>query len=144
MAARPRALTFAFALLAAASRCAWADVLPGEWDIATTVSVSGQPGSVGPLHQTQCLDAAQAGSPAATFGSLASLGAGCALSDKRDDGSSLSFHVTCSGPIAAEGSGAVSYGPDRMEGELDMRSIIAGQQVATRSHVAARRIGPCQ
>ena len=144
MVVRPRALAFAFALLTAASRCAWADVLPGEWDIATTVAVVGQPGSVGPVHQTQCLGAAQADSPAATFGSLASLGAGCALSDKRDDGSSLSFHVTCSGPIATDGSGAVTYGPDHMEGDLQMQNTIAGQQVTTQSHVAARRIGPCQ
>ena len=142
MAARARAL--AFALLAAASRCACADVLPREWDIATTVAVLGQSGSVGPVHQTQCLGAAQAGGPAATLGSLASRGAGCALSDKRGDGSSLSFHVTCSGPIAADGAGTVTYGPDHMEGELEMRSTIAGQQVTTQSHIAARRIGPCQ
>jgi hypothetical protein len=142
MAARPRAL--AFALLAAASRCAFADVLPGEWDIVTTVSVSGQSGSIGPMHQTQCLDAAQAANPAGLFGPQASAGAGCTLSDKRDDGSSLSFRLSCIGPFAADGSGAVSYGPDHMDGELRLRGSIAGQQFETRSHVAAHRIGPCQ
>ncbi len=142
MGARPRA--FAFALLALMSRNGLADVRPGEWDIATTVSVSGQSASVGPLHQTQCLGAAQAGNPASLFGPLSGLGAGCTLSDRRDDGSRLSFHFTCIGPFAADGSGKVSYGPDRVDGELEMRSTIVGQQFDTRSHVAARRIGPCQ
>lgn len=144
MAARARALAFAFALLAAASRCAWADVLPGEWDIATTVAVVGQPGTIGPMHQTQCLDAAQAANPAGLFGPQAGAGAGCTLSDKRDDGSSLSFRLSCIGPFAADGSGAVSYGPDHMDGELRLRGSIAGQQFESHSHVAAHRIGPCQ
>ncbi|HUJ86736.1 MAG TPA: DUF3617 family protein [Burkholderiales bacterium] len=142
MAAASRAALLA--LLAALPFAARADVLPGEWDIATTVSVSGQAGSVGPLHQTRCLDATQAANPGALFGPLAGAGAGCSLSDKRDNGSSLSFHLTCIGPFAADGSGTVSYGPDRMDGELQLRSSIAGQQFDTRSHVAAHRIGPCQ
>jgi hypothetical protein len=142
MAAGSRA--FVFALLAVLSRAARADVLPGEWDIATTVAVAGQSASVGPLHQTQCLGAAQAASPAALFGPLSGTAAGCSLSDKRDDGSSLTFRLTCIGPFAADGSGTVSYGPDRMDGDLDLRSRIAGQEFDTRSHVAAHRIGPCQ
>jgi Protein of unknown function (DUF3617) len=139
-----RAHAFAFALLATLARAALADVLPGEWDISTTVAVSGQAGSIGPLHQTQCLGPAQAADPAALFGPLSGAAAGCALTDKRDYGSSLSFRLTCIGPFAADGSGSVSYGPDRMEGDLELRSTIAGQQFDTRSHVSAHRIGPCQ
>ena len=142
MGARSRAL--AFSLLAAVSRCALADVLPGVWDIATTVSVSGQSGSIGPLHQTQCLNATQAGNPAALFGPMSGAGAGCTLSDKRDDGRSLSFLLTCVGPFAADGSGTVSYGPDQVDGDLQLRSSIAGQEFDTHSHVEAHRIGPCQ
>jgi hypothetical protein len=133
---------FAFALLAMLSGAARADVQSGEWDIATTVTVAGQAGSIGPLHQTQCLGAAQAANPEALFGPLS--GAGCLLSHKRDDGSRLSFRLTCNAPFAAQGSGTVSYGPDRVEGDLELRSSIAGQEFDTRSHVAAHRIGPCQ
>jgi Protein of unknown function (DUF3617) len=140
MAAVSRALPLA--LLALSLRTACADVLAGEWDIATTVSVSGQAGSIGPLHQTQCLGATQAANPEALFGPLS--GAGCLLSHKRDDGSRLSFRLTCNAPFTAEGSGTVSYGPDHVEGDLELRSSIAGQEFDTRSHVAAHRIGPCQ
>jgi Protein of unknown function (DUF3617) len=134
----------ALALLAALPLAARADILPGEWDIATTVSLLGQPGSIGPMHQTQCLDAAQAANPAALFGPLSGAAAGCSLSDKRDNGASLTFRLTCTGAFAADGSGTVSYGPDRMDGDLQLHSSIAGQQFDTRSHVAAHRTGPCK
>jgi Protein of unknown function (DUF3617) len=132
------------ALSLALPPAARADVLPGEWDIATTVAVSGQAGSIGPMHQTECLDASRAGDPSALLGPMSAMGAGCSLSDKRDDGSSLSFRLTCIGPFAADGSGTVSYGPDHADGDLELRSSIAGQEFDTRSHVAAHRIGPCK
>jgi Protein of unknown function (DUF3617) len=134
----------ALALLAALPLAARADVLAGNWDIATTVSVLGQPGSIGPMHQTQCLDPAQAANPAALFGPLAGAGAGCSLSDKRDDGRSLTFRLTCIGPFTADGSGTISYGPDHVDGDLQLKSSIAGQEFDTRSHVAAHRTGPCR
>lgn len=131
------------ALMAAASP-ARADIGAGNWEMEITTSISGLPGggtqATGPVKQTQCLRAEDARDPARLFGNPAG---GCDFTNRRDDGSTFRFDISCSGQAPLSGNGEVRYARDTLEGEVAVRVGAGSQAIETRSRIRARRVGPC-
>ena len=126
------------AILAVAG-AARADVEPGNWEVSITTSVPGTPGEIGPVVRTRCLSAEDARDPSHVLGP----GGGCDFTDRRDDGSVYTFAIVCGGQMPMRGVGSVRYGAASMEADLELSGDAGGQSFATRSHVSARRLGPC-
>ncbi len=132
----------ALVLLAAAAAPGHADIGEGRWEMKITTELPGLPVGIGPVEQTQCLTAAEARDPARLFGGS---GAGCAFTNRRDDGATYRFELSCaSGMAQVSGSGEIRYTSDTLQGELLMRLGAEGQALEMRSHIQARRLGPCR
>ncbi len=121
------------------------NIEPGNWEFTVDVHAEGlgalQP-KPGPIVQTRCISAEQAANPAKVLGDAGARGE-CQFSNQRDTGSEFTFEVNCTGRIPVHGSGKMRYGAQTLDGDLDLDSDAQGTQFKTRSHVSARRLGPC-
>ena len=115
-----------------------ADIGEGSWELEITTSM---PGGTGSAKQTQCLRAEDGRDPARLFGSP---GAGCQFTNRRDDGSSYRFDISCTGPTPLSGGGLMRYSREALAGEIALRIGSGAQSVETNTRLRARRIGPCQ
>jgi hypothetical protein len=126
------------ALLFFFSTAALADgVAPGNWELSVTSQLGPQAQAVSGT-QTQCFTEADARDPGRILGGTSGT---CEFSNRRDDGSTFSFNVVCSGPLPMKGSGAVRYTPGTLEGDLDLTDDKGG--FGMRTTVKGRRLGPC-
>lgn len=130
-----------FVVLALALLPARADIGEGNWEMEISTSMPGMPAGAGTTQQTQCLRAEDGRDPAKLFGSP---GAGCQFSNRRDDGSSYRFDISCTGPTPLSGGGEMRYSRDTLDGEIAIRIGAGAQSMETRSRIRARRVGPCR
>lgn len=129
--------TLLLALFATAA--AAGDVQPGNWEMTVTLSVEGSSGAMAPVTQTRCLTEAEARDPSRLVGSTA-----CEFTNKRDDGSEMSFDVACGGQLPMRGKGVVRYSAQNVAATLELSADAGGQKLATRSQLSARRLGDCK
>jgi hypothetical protein len=117
----------------------------GNWEFTVDVHAEGlgalQP-KPGPIVNTRCISAEQAANPAKVLGDAGARGE-CQFSNQRDTGSEFTFEVQCTGRIPVHGSGKIRYSAQTLDGDLDRDGDAQGMQFKTRSHVSARRLGPC-
>ena len=125
--------TWGFIMLLAASP-AWADLEPGNWEITARVEVQGVQDPQA-ITQTECLTP----EPAPRLPNRLP-GSGCELLNKNDNGSLITFDVACATQPPVRGSGKVSYSPQSLEGDLELRL----EGFSTRSHITGRRLGGCR
>jgi hypothetical protein len=116
-----------------------ADLGEGSWELEITTMMPGAPAA--PVKQVQCLSAADAKDPANLIGSP---GAGCAFGNRRDDGATFSFDVTCNAGAPLSGSGTLRYARESLDGEIVVRMKQGEQQMEVRSILKAKRLGPCR
>jgi hypothetical protein len=129
------------ALLAAPAHAV--DVEPGNWELSATTQVPGSDKPMAIAPTTRCVTPEDAKDPARLLGQS---GRQCEFSNRRDYGSTLSFDVACKGQVPMKGSGAVRYGRDNFEGNLDLTAegvVIGGQALVMKSRISGRRLGPC-
>jgi Protein of unknown function (DUF3617) len=131
--------TLLFAVLVLAIFPAYADISEGSWELEITTVMPGAPST--PVKQIQCMSATDAKDPANLIGGP---GQGCAFNNRRDDGSTFSFDVACSGAAPLSGTGTLRYAPDSLNGEIVVRMKQGEQQIEVRSLMKARRLGPCR
>jgi uncharacterized protein DUF3617 len=133
------------AVLFAPALAAADNIEPGNWEFTVDVHAEGlgafQP-KPGPIVQTRCVSAEQAANPAKVLGDAGARGE-CQFSNQRDTGSEFVFDVQCTGRIPVHGSGKMRYSAQTLDGDLDLDGDAQGMQFKTRSHVNARRLGPC-
>ena len=122
----------------AASGPALADIEPGNWELTVTTAVDGMPGSLAPVTRARCITLEEARDPSRLTG-----GAECEFSNRRDNGSEISFDVSCGGQVPMRGSGVVRYAPQSIDGTLAISADAGGQKIMTRSRIAGRRLGAC-
>ena len=122
-----------------------ASIEPGSWEFTVDMKAQGlgafQP-KPGPKSSTRCITPEQASNPAKVMSEVAARGE-CQFSNQRDTGSELSFDVRCAGRVPLQGSGAVRYNAQSFDGDLNLDGYVQGMEFTTRSHVNARRLGPC-
>ena len=122
-----------------------AEIEPGSWEFTVNVKAEGlgafQP-KPGPVVNTRCITAEQAANPAKVMSEAGARGE-CQFSNQRDTGSEFSFDVRCKGRVPMEGSGKMRYTARTIDGDLNLDGDARGMQFTTRSHVSARRLGPC-
>ena len=128
-------------LLLALPAMARADLQPGNWELSVTSMMQGMAQPIGPITQTRCVTEADARDPSRVVGQASG---GCDFSNKQDNGSLMSFDITCSGQIPMRGSGQVRYGAQNFDAELDLTADAQGQKIMTRSKITGRRLGACQ
>ena len=131
---------FLLAILLAAALPLHADIGEGKWEMEITTSMPGTPAGAATAKQAQCLRGEDARDPAKLFGSP---GAGCEFTDRRDDGSTYRFRISCSGAASLSGSGEMRYSRDALEGEIVLRLNDGTKNIETRTAIRARRTGPC-
>lgn len=115
---------------------AWADIDPGNWEITATTEVPGMQDAAS-FKQTRCLTPEDARDPGRLFASAP--GMGCRFVNRQDNGSVFTFEIACDLPQPVRGSGAVRYGRDSLDGELELKI----EDFATRSRISGRRLGDC-
>jgi len=122
-----------------------ADMSPGLWEITLETRIAGQPGfAPEPFRLQQCLSAADAHDPSALLGAMANPGAsGCTYSNKAYAGNSFRFSMQCSGSLALQAQGEVSYSADTMSGSLSAVANVGGEKTEFDNKVSARRLGGC-
>jgi len=119
------------------------DVEPGNWELSATTQVPGSDKPMAIQPTTRCVTPEDARDPARLLGQS---GRQCEFSNRRDTGSTLSFDVACKGQVPMKGSGAVRYGKESFEGNLDLTAegvVIGGQALVMKSRISGRRLGPC-
>ena len=133
-----RILIGALLLVSGAAR---ADVEPGNWEISSTTTVQGAPAPVS-VTQSRCLSEADARDPGRLFG--AQPGSPCEFSNRKDDGSLMTFDIRCSGPPAMAGNARVRYAKSDVDAEINLRAEGLPQPIVMNSRVTGRRTGACQ
>jgi hypothetical protein len=122
-----------------------AEIEPGSWEFTVNVKAEGlgafQP-KPGPVVNTRCITPEQARNPAKVMSEAGARGE-CQCSNERDTGSEFSFDVRCKGRVPMEGSAKMRYTARTLDGDLSLDGDARGMQFTTRSHVSARRLGPC-
>jgi hypothetical protein len=116
-----------------------ADIGEGSWEVEITTLMPGAP--AGSFKQVQCMSAADAKDPANLIGGT---GPGCAFSNRRDDGSTFRFDVSCTSGAPLSGGGELRYTSDTLNGEIAVRVKQGEQAMEVRSLIKARRLGPCR
>jgi Protein of unknown function (DUF3617) len=121
------------------------NIEPGNWEFTVDVHAEGlgafQP-KPGPIVNTRCITAEQAANPAKVLGDAGARGE-CQFSNQHDTGAEFTFDVQCTGRIPVHGSGKMRYSAQTLDGDMDLAGDAQGMKFKTRSHVNARRIGPC-
>ena len=121
------------------------NIEPGNWEFTVDVHAKGlgafQP-KPGPIVSTRCISAEQAANPAKVLSDAGARGE-CQFANQHDTGSEFSFEVQCTGRVAMQGSGKMRYSAQTLDGDLDLDGDAQGMRFKTRSHVSARRLGPC-
>jgi uncharacterized protein DUF3617 len=137
--------TLLFAVLLVPALAAAENIEPGSWEFTVDVHAQGlgafQP-KPGPIVNRRCISAEQAANPAKVLGDAGARGE-CQFSNQRDTGAEFTFDVQCTGRIPVHGSGKMRYSAQTLDGDLDLDGDAQGMQFKTRSHVNARRLGPC-
>jgi hypothetical protein len=122
-----------------------AQIEPGNWEFTVNVQAHGlgalQP-KPGPIVNNRCITPEQAANPAKVLSDAGARGE-CQFSNERDSGSEFTFDVQCTGRIPVQGSGNMRYGPQTLDGDLNLDGDAQGMKFSTRSHISARRTGPC-
>ena len=122
-----------------------APIEPGNWQFTVDVHAQGlgafQP-KPGPIVNTRCITPEQAANPAKVMSDAGARGE-CQFSNQRDTGTEYSFDVRCTGRVPVEGSGKMRYGPQNIDGDINLDGDAQGMRFTTRSHVSAKRLGPC-
>ena len=135
-----------FAASLAFSPLAYADAIqPGNWEFTVTVNAEGLGAfgpKPGPIVNTRCITPEQASNPAKVMSEAGARGE-CQFSNERDTGSEFSFDVRCKGRVPMEGSGKMRYSATTMDGDISLDGEAQGMRFTTRSHVSAKRLGPC-
>jgi len=130
----------AILLLAAFPLAPGADIQAGNWELSVTSQMPGMPQPIGPITQTKCISEADARDPSRL---VSPSSGGCEFSNKRDDGATMSFDITCSGQVPMRGSGTVRYGAQTFDADLNLSAEMQGQKIVTSSKVTGRRLGGC-
>jgi len=112
-------------------------VEPGSWELAVRSRLGPQAQPVA-ATQTQCITEADARDPSQVLGGAAGT---CEFSNRRDDGSTFTFDVACTGLLPMKGRGTVRYTAGTLDGDLDLTDDKGG--FALRTSVKGRRLGPC-
>ena len=128
----------ALLLLLLAGMPATADIGAGNWEMTVSTVVGGRPGAT--VTQVQCMKAEDARDPSRLFGSP---GGGCSFSNRQDSGTVYRFEISCPGSVQLTGSGEMRYSRDAMDGDLQLRMKLEGQDTELRTTIKARRLGPC-
>jgi len=122
-----------------------APIEPGNWEFTVDVHAEGlgafQP-KPGPIVNTRCITPEQAADPAKVMSDAGARGE-CQFSNQRDTGSEYSFDVRCTGRVPVEGSGTMRYSAQTIDGDIKLDGDAQGMRFTTRSHVSAKRLGPC-
>lgn len=129
----------AFAVLALVFLPAHADLGEGSWELEITTVMPGKP--PGAVKQVQCMSAIDARDPAYLIGGP---GPGCAFNNRKDDGSTFSFDVACTGAAPLNGSGTLQYSREALNGEIVVRMKQGEQSLEVHSIIKAKRLGPCR
>ena len=133
------------AALAAPLAAQAAPIEPGNWEFTVDVHAEGlgafQP-KPGPIVNTRCITPEQAANPAKVMSDAGARGQ-CDFSNQRDTGAEYSFDVRCTGQVPVQGSGKMRYGPQAMDGDINLDGDMQGMRFTTRSHITAKRLGPC-
>ena len=122
-----------------------AQLEPGNWEFTVEVHAEGlgafQP-KPEPIVNTRCITPEQAADPVKVMGDAGARGA-CQFSNQRDTGSEYSFDVRCTAPVPVAGSGKMRYSARTIDGDINLDGDAQGMRFTTRSHVSAKRLGPC-
>ena len=122
-----------------------APIEPGNWEFTVEVHAQGlgafQP-KPGPIVNTRCITPEQAADPAKVMSDAGARGE-CQFSNQRDTGSEYSFDVRCAGRVPVQGSARMRYSPQTIDGDINLDGDAQGMRFTTRSHVSAKRLGPC-
>ena len=121
------------------------DIEPGMWEFTVNVQAEGlgalQP-KPGPIVNQRCITPEQAANPEKALTEAGAKGQ-CTFSNQRNTGIQFNFDVACTAPFPVQGSGTMRYTAEAMEGDLDLAGDMQGMKFKTRSHINARRLGPC-
>lgn len=113
----------------------------GLWELSVTTSIVGSEQLFGPYHRSQCLAAEDVRNPEKL---LADTGAAeCSYGDRKFQGDTFSFSVSCGGALPMSGSGKVTYDSNQFTGEIDITADLQGIEVLTQSQVSGARTGDC-
>jgi len=138
MRAAPIVLAAALALCAAGARAA--GMMPGRWEISSTVTSPAMPG-VRPATRTQCFGAQQNWDPA----SMLEPGRDhpdCEVTVTSARPEDFSWTMQCP-QSGKRGSGKMRYGSTSMQGQMRTESAVGGQRFDITQKISARRLGPC-
>lgn len=139
------ALVFALAsgsfLLVAGPAAADVSVHEGEWEITTTLAMTGVPFQPPPSTHTQCMTKKDAVPQPKDQGN-------CQISTVKTDGKTVQWHIKCEkGPNQSlEGEGATTYNGDALEGHASftLKSPRSPNPVQATQTIKGRRLGDCK
>ncbi len=113
------------------------NINPGLWEITTETEMVGMQGmNVPPQTHTQCLTQEDL-VPQSEEASKE-----CQIMDVRQSGSTIFWKIICSGQNGSmEGTGAITYHGDSLDGVMDM--VIQGANMQIKNTIRGYRIGEC-
>jgi Protein of unknown function (DUF3617) len=135
----PTVLAAVLALAAAGAR--GEGMMPGRWEITSTITSPAMPG-MRPATRTQCFGPQQNWDPA----SMLDPGRGhpdCELTVTSARPEDFAWTMRCP-QSGKRGSGKMRYGATSMRGQLRTSSAVGGQRFDTTQKISARRLGPCR
>jgi len=137
--------TLIFLMVLSTPVLAAGDIEPGMWEYTVNVQAEGLGGLApkpGPIVNQRCITPEQAKNPEKAL-TEAGVKGQCTFSNQRNTGIQFNFDVACTAPFPVQGSGTMRYTAEAMEGDLDLAGDMQGMKFKTRSHINARRLGPC-
>ena len=121
----------------------------GRWEVTTTRDMPGR-GAMPPTKTIQCITKEEANDPsklvpAQQAGRGGNAGApDCKMTDSKNNGNKVTFTMKCTGAMAAEMVGDITYTADSYTGTMTMNMDRGGMPMSMVTHLEAKRLGDCE
>lgn len=118
-----------------------ADVKEGLYEITVQGEVAGMPLSESPLVVRQCITQQSVEDLMKQMGG----GGGCQVSDLKQSGSGVRFHLECTSPMPVSGTGEAQLTGEDFNGSMDLTVALAGSQpMPMVQRFTGKRVGDCE
>ncbi len=120
----------------------------GRWEVTMEMMMPNMPGMLPPTKNIQCITKEEAADPNRALPSGPQRAGGpppdCKMTDQKVLGNKITWSMQCNGPMAANGTGEITYAGDSYTGQMVTNMVgRGGQPMGMTIKYSGKRLGDC-
>jgi hypothetical protein len=120
----------------------------GRWEVTVEMQMPNMPpGMMPPTKQIQCITKEEAADPQKALPGAPQRAGGpppdCKMTDQKQVGNKFTWAMACTGAMAMQGTGEMTYSGDSYTGQMVMNGAMRGQPMGMTMKYSGKRLGDC-